>query len=81
MKHLRYFDALARHHHFGRAAEECNVTQPALSVQIKELEALIGASLVERGSRQIHLDSFGRCLCGTRPTYPAFCQGAGRPDP
>nr|WP_321980845.1 hydrogen peroxide-inducible genes activator [uncultured Cohaesibacter sp.] len=59
MKHLRYFDALARHHHFGRAAEECNVTQPALSVQIKELEALIGASLVERGSRQIHLTALG----------------------
>ena len=59
MKHLRYFDALARHQHFGRAAEDCAVTQPALSVQIKELEALIGAPLVERGSRQIHLTALG----------------------
>ncbi|WP_319412552.1 hydrogen peroxide-inducible genes activator [uncultured Cohaesibacter sp.] len=59
MKHLRYFDALARHQHFGRAAEDCAVTQPALSVQIKELEALIGAPLVERGTRQIHLTALG----------------------
>ncbi|WP_319498298.1 hydrogen peroxide-inducible genes activator [uncultured Cohaesibacter sp.] len=59
MKQLRYFDALARHKHFGRAAEDCAVTQPALSVQIKELEALIGAPLVERGPRQIHLTALG----------------------
>lgn len=60
MKHLRYFEALARHGHFGRAAEECAVTQPALSVQVKELEALIGAPLVERGARRIHLTSLGQ---------------------
>ncbi len=59
MKHLRYFDALARHGHFGRAAEDCAITQPALSVQIKELEGLIGAALVERGARQIHLTGLG----------------------
>ncbi|SNY90020.1 LysR family transcriptional regulator, hydrogen peroxide-inducible genes activator [Cohaesibacter sp. ES.047] len=59
MKHLRYFDALARLGHFGRAAESCSVTQPALSVQIKELEELIGAPLVERNARKIHLTSLG----------------------
>ena len=62
MKQLRYFDALARHQHFGRAAEDCAVTQPALSVQIKELEALIGAPLVERGSRQIYLTALGNAF-------------------
>jgi LysR family hydrogen peroxide-inducible transcriptional activator len=36
LKQLRYFDALAREQHFGRAAEECAVTQPALSRQINE---------------------------------------------
>lgn len=59
MKHLRYFGSLAKLGHFGRAAEACSVSQPALSVQIKELEALIGAPLVERGSRQIRLTSLG----------------------
>ena len=39
LRQLRYLTALARHRHFGRAAEECAVSQPALSVQIQELEA------------------------------------------
>ena len=59
MKQLRYFDALARHGHFGRAAEACAISQPALSVQIKELEEELGVSLVERGARQIRLTSLG----------------------
>lgn len=59
MKHLRYFEALARLGHFGRAAEDCAISQPALSMQIRELEELIGAPLVERGPRQIRLTSLG----------------------
>ena len=62
MKHLRYFVALARHGHFGRAAETCGISQPALSVQIKELEALLGAPLIERGARQIRLSGLGEEL-------------------
>jgi LysR family hydrogen peroxide-inducible transcriptional activator len=59
LKHLRYFDALARYAHFGRAAASCGISQPALSVQIKELEAMLGAPLVERRSRQIGLTALG----------------------
>ncbi|MGM0583871.1 MAG: LysR substrate-binding domain-containing protein, partial [Pseudomonadota bacterium] len=59
MKHLRYFEALAQKGHFGRAAEACGISQPALSVQIRELEETIGAPLVERGGRQIRLTSLG----------------------
>ncbi|MBN2629763.1 MAG: LysR family transcriptional regulator [Rhodobacteraceae bacterium] len=59
MRHLRYFDALAQHGHFGRAAEMCAISQPALSIQIKELEEMLGASLVERGARQIRLTPLG----------------------
>ncbi|MEX1660149.1 LysR substrate-binding domain-containing protein [uncultured Thioclava sp.] len=62
MKHLRYFEALACHGHFGRAAESCAISQPALSVQIKELEEILGAPLVERGARQIRLTSLGAAL-------------------
>ncbi len=48
LRQLRYFDALARSLHFGRAAEQCAVTQPALSMQIQELEKELGAVLIER---------------------------------
>lgn len=58
-KQLRYFEAVARNGHFGRAAETCAVSQPALSMQIKELEATIGAPLFERSARQVRLTSFG----------------------
>lgn len=59
LKQLRYFEALARHGHFGRAAETCAISQPALSMQIKELEESLGALLFERGPRQIRLSIFG----------------------
>lgn len=59
IKQLRYFVSLSRHLHFGRAADDCAISQPALSVQVKELEAILGAPLVERGARQIHLTSLG----------------------
>ena len=59
LKHLRYFDALARHRHFGRAAEASAISQPALSLQVKELEDILGAPLVERGARQIGLTALG----------------------
>ena len=48
LRQLRYLVALAQHRHFGRAATACAVTQPALSMQIRELEKLLGVDLVER---------------------------------
>lgn len=59
LKQLRYFEALARHGHFGRAADDCRVTQPALSMQIKELEETLGTPLFERSPRQVRLTGFG----------------------
>lgn len=58
-KQLRYFEALARHCHFGRAADTCGISQPALSMQIRELEDSLGKSLFERGARQVRLTNFG----------------------
>jgi LysR family hydrogen peroxide-inducible transcriptional activator len=59
LKQLRYFEALARHCHFGRAAEACAISQPALSMQIKELEAALGGALLDRGARHVWLTKFG----------------------
>jgi LysR family hydrogen peroxide-inducible transcriptional activator len=62
LRQLRYFDALARHGHFGRAAEACAVSQPALSMQIKEMERALGGALLERSARQVALTQFGEEL-------------------
>src|SRR4030088_1886780 len=59
LRQLHYFSALARHGHFGRAAEACAITQPALSMQIKELEEALGGVLLERSARQVALTAFG----------------------
>ena len=59
LKQLRYFEALVQHGHFGRAAEASAVSQPALSIQIKELEEELGVILFERAPRQVRLTSFG----------------------
>jgi DNA-binding transcriptional LysR family regulator len=48
---LEFLIALAREKHFGRAAEVCGVTQPTLSTGLKQLEDILGARLVQRGSR------------------------------
>lgn len=85
LKQLRYFDALARELHFGHAAEECSVTQPALSMQIQELEQQLGAVLVERTRTGIRLTDkgceiaarAGRILGDVRDLI-AYAQHAGR---
>jgi len=59
LRQLRYFDALAGLSHFGRAAAACGISQPALSMQIKDLEEALGAVLIERGARQVRLTKFG----------------------
>ncbi|MGV6812195.1 MAG: LysR substrate-binding domain-containing protein [Brevirhabdus sp.] len=59
LRQLRYFEALARQGHFGRAAEDCAISQPALSMQIKELEETLGTTLFERSARKVRLTGFG----------------------
>ncbi|MFW2541664.1 LysR substrate-binding domain-containing protein [Primorskyibacter sp. 2E107] len=60
LRQLTYFKALAEQGNFRRAAEQCFVSQPALSVQIQELERNLGAPLVERQSRRLLLTPLGR---------------------
>jgi LysR family hydrogen peroxide-inducible transcriptional activator len=59
LRQLRYLQALARHRHFGRAAETCAVTQPALSMQIRELEKELDVELVERRPGDAALTEIG----------------------
>ena len=60
LRQLRYFEALARHRHFGKAAEACAISQPALSMQIREMEKDLGVALVERGPSEVRLTEVGR---------------------
>jgi LysR family hydrogen peroxide-inducible transcriptional activator len=60
LKQLRYFEALVRHGRFRHAAEACAISQPALSMQIKELEEDLGNTLFERSAREVKLTAFGQ---------------------
>jgi DNA-binding transcriptional LysR family regulator len=53
VKHLTYLTALARERHFGRAAESCGISQPALSAAIRQIEGELGVRVVERSRRFI----------------------------
>lgn len=60
LRQLGYFLALAEERHFGKAAERVHVTQPALSMQIREMEDALGTQLFERSPRDIRLTPAGR---------------------
>ncbi|MBA4207627.1 MAG: LysR family transcriptional regulator, partial [Polymorphum sp.] len=58
--HLRYFRAVAHDGNLTRTAERLNLSQSALSVQIRQLEERLGHALFERRGRQLHLTEAGR---------------------
>jgi LysR family hydrogen peroxide-inducible transcriptional activator len=59
LRQLRYLEALAETRHFGHAAEACAISQPAMSMQIKELEDELKVSLVERRKSGVELTEQG----------------------
>jgi LysR family hydrogen peroxide-inducible transcriptional activator len=62
IRELRYLVALANRAHFGRAAEECHVTQPTLSTQIRKLEEYLGVALIERNAKSFALTAAGQAV-------------------
>lgn len=62
LRHLRIFDAVASHGSISRAANEVHLTQPAVSMQMKQLEEQIGLALVEQIGRRMCLTEAGQAL-------------------
>lgn len=77
LRQLEYFNALADQRNFGRAAQICHVSQPALSVQIRALEETMGGALVERRARDVIVTPLGRNVLELARDVLA---GAGRLD-
>lgn len=59
LRHLRYLIAVAEHGGFSRAAEELHVSQPTLSQQVRQLERMVGADLLDRSGRTVRLTDAG----------------------
>ena len=75
LRDLEYAVAVARTRHFGRAADQCGVSQPALSEQIRKLEAMLGVTLFERGRRGVHVTEQGQSLLSRAERVLAEAQG------
>ncbi len=60
IKQLRYFIALQKYTHFGKAAEACFVSQSAFSVAIRELESTLGVQIVDRTNKRVTITAMGQ---------------------
>ena len=82
LRQLEYFVAVAERLSFRKAAESCFVSQPALSAQIAQLEAMLGVKLFERDRRGVQLTPAGRaCFSGSSGHRPRSLTGAERQGP
>lgn len=86
LKQLQYLVALQEHGHFGNAAEACFVTQSTLSAGLRELESLLGLTLVERTRRVVRFTPVGerialqaRRVLAEAETLTDLARAAGKP--
>jgi DNA-binding transcriptional LysR family regulator len=71
LKQLRIFESVARHSSMSRAANEMHLTQPAVSMQMKQLEEQIGVPLLEQNGRRLYLTEAGQALRGHAQRFAA----------
>jgi LysR family transcriptional regulator, transcription activator of glutamate synthase operon len=76
LRHLRYFEAVARYSHVTRAAAELHIAQPALSKQISQLEQELGVALFDRVGRNVRLTEAGEALLPHARTVMAQVEAA-----
>ena len=74
IKQLQYLVALREHGHFGRAAESCFVTQSTLSAGLRELETLLGVTLVERTRRVVRFTALGERVADKADRVISECE-------
>ncbi len=60
LKHFRGFVAVARHLHYGRAADDINVSKPTLTLLVQQMESVVGTPLLNRSTRRVELTEMGR---------------------
>jgi LysR family transcriptional regulator, transcription activator of glutamate synthase operon len=75
LRQLRYVEAVARHRHFTRAADELHVAQSALSQQVRKLEAELGTELFERNSRTVLITEAGAAVAARARSILAEVDG------
>jgi DNA-binding transcriptional LysR family regulator len=75
IRQLTYLVALAKEHHFGRAAQACNVSQPALSGAIRSIEKELGITIVQRGRRFEGFTEDGERVLAWARRALAECEG------
>ncbi len=63
LQELKFILALAQERHFGKAARQCHVSQPTLSVALQKLEKELGVALFERDKNDIRVTSVGKDIC------------------
>ena len=79
--HIRYFLAVCETRNFTRAAEKCNVTQPALSRAIQQLEDEVGGLLFRRERNLTHITDLGALLQAALPAGPRRAESGVRRKP